>query len=85
MHHGPLTEFTTDPIACMRRMQDQFGELSALRQDNQQIVFAIGPEWNQRILTDNQTFLSQFFAVRGSRTSSQRRVTSGLLLSLIHI
>lgn len=76
---GRLTEFAEDPIACMRRLHARHGDLVALREGDQQIVFAIGPEWNQRILTDGNTYHSRFFAVRGSRRSAQRRVTSGLL------
>lgn len=76
---GRLQDFADQPLACMRRLQRQCGDLAVLREADQQLVFAFGPQWNKRILADSDTFHSRFFAVRGSRRSSQRRVTSGLL------
>ena len=79
IENGRLLDFADDAIACMRGLRERHGELAALRDDGQQIVFAFGPHWNQRILSDAATFHSRFFAVRGGRRSAQRRVTSGLL------
>ncbi len=76
---GSLMEFPEDPIACMRRLHAAHGELAVLQQDEQRLVFVFGQKWNQRVLSDAKTFHSRFFAIRGPRHSSQRRVTSGLL------
>lgn len=76
---GRLFDFPDDPIACMRRLQAQHGEIAALEEGGQRIYFAFGPEYNRQILTDVNTFHSQFCAIRGSRNSSQRKLTSGLL------
>jgi cytochrome P450 len=77
--HGSLTDFPRDPIACMRSLYERHGLLAALEENGARIVFAFGPEHNQRILSDTKTFHSQFFAIRGPKNSSQRRLTSGLL------
>ena len=77
--HGSLLSFPLDPIACMRSLYEQHGRLAVLEENRARIVFAFGPEYNQRILSDTQTFHSQFFAIRGPKNSSQRRLTSGLL------
>ena len=77
--HGSLLDFPRDPIACMRALHERHGLLAALEEGGARIVFAFGPENNQRILSDTGTFHSQFFAIRGPKNSSQRRLTSGLL------
>lgn len=77
--NGRLRDFSDDPIACMRRLQKEAGNLVALEQDGQQIVIAIGAELNRQILTNGDHFHSQFFALRGPKNSAQRRLTSGLL------
>lgn len=77
--HGRLLDFPDDPIRCMRRLHATHGELAALEEEGQRIVFIFSPSWNQRVLSDAQTFHSRFFAVRGPRNSAQRRLTSGLL------
>jgi cytochrome P450 len=77
--HGSLLDFPRDPIACMRSLYERHGLLAALEENQARIVFAFGPEYNQRILSDVQTFHSQFFAIRGPKNSAQRRLTCGLL------
>jgi cytochrome P450 len=77
--HGSLLDFPRDPIACMRSLYERHGLLAALEENRARIVFAFGPEFNQRILSDTRTFHSQFFAIRGPKNSAQRRLTSGLL------
>jgi len=76
---GSLLEFPEDPIACMKRLYAEHGDLAVLEEDGQRLVFVFGPEYNRQVLSDSKTFHSQFFAVRGGRRSAQRRVTSGLL------
>jgi cytochrome P450 len=77
--HGRLLDFPHDPVACMRRLYEEHGRLAALEENRARIVFAFGPEYNQRILSDIKTFHSQFFAIRGPKNSAQRRLTCGLL------
>ncbi|MDA0284613.1 MAG: cytochrome P450 [Planctomycetota bacterium] len=76
---GRLSEFSNDPISCMRRVQNAGGNLIAMEEDGQQIVFAFGAELNRQILSRGDSFHSQFFAIRGPKHSAQRRLTSGLL------
>lgn len=76
---GSLLQFSDDPIACMKRLQNEHGDLAVLADGDQRLVFIFSPELNRLVLSDTQTFESRFFAVRGNRKSAQRRVTSGLL------
>ena len=50
-----------------------------MEDQGQRIYFVFGPEFNHQVLSDGNAFHSRFFAIRGSRNSSQRRVSSGLL------
>ncbi len=79
VEYGSLLQFSDDPIACMKRLQQRFGDQAVLQDNGQRLVFVFSPELNRQVLSDSQVFQSQFFAVRGSRNSSQRRVTAGLL------
>lgn len=76
---GRLLDFPDDPIGCMLRLRGEHGDLCALREGNQQIAFAFGPEYNQLVLSDTKRFHSRFFAIRGGRRTAQRRLSSGLL------
>jgi len=76
---GRLQDFSADPVTCMRRLQSACGNLVALREDDQQLIFAFGPEYNRHLLSQTDLFHSRFFAIRGPRASAQRRLTAGLL------
>ncbi len=76
---GSLLQFSDDPIACMKRLHQEHGDLAVLADGDQRLAFVFSPELNRHILADSQAFESRFFAVRGNRKSAQRRVTSGLL------
>jgi cytochrome P450 len=76
---GNLLDFPRDPLLCMRRLYQTHGDLAALEGDGQRLVFAFGPKLCQQVLSDARTFHSRFFAIRGPRNSSQRRLTCGLL------
>lgn len=79
IHHGSLLQFSENPIACMRLLHQHYGDIAVLREGSQQLVFVFSPDLNRQVLADGEVFHSRFFAVRGSRNSAQRRVTSGLL------
>ena len=76
---GSLLDFPRDPLLCMRRLYREHGAVAALEEGGHRLVFAFGPEHCQQVLSDPRTFQSRFFAIRGSRNSSQRRLTCGLL------
>jgi len=76
---GSLLDFPADPLAVMRRLHKQHGDIAALQDGDQRIVFVFSPEYNKQVLSDGRIFHSQFFALRGGKRSAQRRVTSGLL------
>ena len=76
---GNLLDFPSDPIRCMQGLYARHGELAALEDGSQKLVFVFGPEWNQIVLSDSARFHSRFFAIRGPKRSAHRRLTSGLL------
>ena len=76
---GRLYDFVEDPMACMLGLRKRHGDLAVLEEDSQRIVFVFGPELNQRVLSDGDTFHSRFFSIRGPRNSAQRRLTSGIM------
>ena len=76
---GRLMDFSDNPCTCMRRLYRTHGNIAALEEQGQRLVFIFGPQYNQQVLSDARTFHSRFFAIRGPRNSSQRRLTSGLL------
>lgn len=76
---GSLLDFPADPIRCMQGLYRKHGELAALQDGSQKLVFVFGPTWNQKVLSDSARFHSRFFAIRGPRRSAHRRLTSGLL------
>ncbi|MCI0379261.1 MAG: cytochrome P450 [Gemmataceae bacterium] len=77
--HGKLLDFPADPIRCMRELQRRHGDVAALEECGSRLVFVFSPELNQKVLTDMRRFHARFFAVRGPKNSSQRRLTCGIL------
>src|SRR5206468_1381715 len=76
---GRLLDFPDDPIACMKALHARHGNVCAMEEQGQRIYFVFGPEFNHQVLSDGTNFHSRFFAIRGARNSSQRRLSSGLL------
>lgn len=76
---GSMRDFARDPIACMSALREQFGNLVALHEGGQQVVFAFGADFNRELLSQADKFHSRFFAARGPKNSPLRRLTSGLL------
>jgi cytochrome P450 len=76
---GRLFDFVEDPMACMLGLRKRHGNLAILEEDSHRLVFVFGPELNQQVLSDCDTFESRFFAIRGPRNSAQRRLTSGIM------
>lgn len=76
---GRLQEFVADPVACMRQLHREHGDVAVLRESQQQLVFIFSPELNHQVLCDTKQFYSRFFALRGPKYSAQRRLTCGLL------
>jgi cytochrome P450 len=76
---GNLAEAASDPLGVLRRQYETHGEISAFEDAGQRVIFVFGPEYNQRVLSDPETFHSYFFPLRGPKGSAQRRLTSGLL------
>jgi cytochrome P450 len=77
--HARLLDFAEAPAAWMQRLYQAHGDIAALEDQGQRIVFVFGPRYNHQILSDTHTFHARFAALRGPRNSAQRRLTSGLL------
>jgi cytochrome P450 len=76
---GSLLSFPRDPLARMRQLHATHGPVAALEGEGRRLAFVFSPAYVQEVLTDVATYHSQFFAIRGSRNSAQRRVTSNIL------
>src|SRR3954451_20768210 len=76
---GSLLSFPRDPLACMRQLHATHGPVAALEDAGRRLAFVFSPAYVQEVLTDVATYHSQFFAIRGSRNSAQRRVTGNIL------
>jgi cytochrome P450 len=76
---GRLMDFSDNPFTCMKRLYRTHGNIAALEEQGQRLVFVFGPEYNQQVLSDAKTFHSRFFAIRGPKNSAQRRLTCGIL------
>ncbi len=74
-----LLDFPRDPLDVLRSLHAEHGSIAALEDQGTRLHFVFSPEYNYQVLSDAATFHSRFFAIRGSRNSAQRRLTSGLL------
>ncbi len=71
--------FSEDILHHLLELHAVHGPIAAIEDGRQRIVFSFDPEFNKQVLSDTATFEARFFAVRGPKSSSQRRVTCGLL------
>jgi cytochrome P450 len=76
---GSFTAFTRDILGHLFDLHEQHGPIAALEENGQKVVFLFDPVYNKQVLSDSTTYEAHFFAIRGPRRSSQRRVTCGLL------
>ena len=44
---GRLMQFADDPIACMRQLNHDHGDLAVLEENDQRLVFVFSPELNR--------------------------------------
>ncbi|MEX0612484.1 MAG: cytochrome P450, partial [Pirellulales bacterium] len=63
----------------IRWLHRRHGPIAMVEDGGQRVVFLFSPEFNQQVLSDTERFHARFFAVRGPKRSSQRRLTCGLL------
>ena len=58
--NGNLLEFPEDPIACMRQLHREFGDMAVLEDQGQRIGFVFSPELNREVLSNSNTYHSSF-------------------------
>ena len=75
----PLSDFTDDVLGHLFRLHERFGPVAAIEDGGQRVVMLFDPALNHQVLRDTETFNVRFFPIRGPKTSSQRRLTCGLL------
>jgi cytochrome P450 len=71
--------FFSDPVAYMRTLHRQYGEIAAVVAGTKGAVFAFGPRYNEQVLGNPNTFLSTGITMSGPPDSAHRRVGFGLL------
>jgi cytochrome P450 len=74
-----LGDFARDLFHGIRWLHRLHGPIAMIEDRGQRVVFLFSPEFNQQVLSDTERFHARFFAVRGPKRSSQRRLTCGLL------
>lgn len=74
-----LADFSADVMGGLQRLHKRFGSCAAIDDGAFRVVFAFDPALNKQMLSDYQLYQTRFFAIRGPKRSSQRRVTCGLL------
>lgn len=79
MSRGSLVDLSRDLLGGMFRLHEEHGPIAALDDGDSRVLFLFDPAYNRQVLSDAQTFQAHFFALRGPKRSSQRRVTCGLL------
>lgn len=72
-----LLDLLPDPVACMTRLHERFGNIAACKHEGQTFVFAFGPEYHKPFFTDGETYFI-FSRFPGPRGSSHRRFGRGL-------
>jgi cytochrome P450 len=77
--YADLSAFGEDILGGLFRLQAVCGPIAAVRDGSSLVVFLFDPTLNQQVLSDPETFHARFFAIRGPKRSSQRRLTCGLL------
>lgn len=75
---GNLIQFRRNPIAYMRRIQKNYGEIVAFVKGFEKTVFAFGPRHNQQLLSDPTNFHSMGLPFPSLPDSAQKRITYGL-------
>src|SRR5437762_13682387 len=76
--------FFRDPIDCMRKFHADFGPLVAMhrrwipRYQRKLDIFAVGAEFNRRVLGNPAEFRATGQIIRGPEDSAQRRLLFGL-------
>ena len=74
-----LADFQLDVLGGLRRLHAKFGPIAAIQDGPLRVIFTFDPAYNKQLLTNVELFNTRFFAIRGPKRSSQRRVTCGLL------
>lgn len=76
---GAFADFAQDMLAGFQQLHADHGPIAALEEGSQKIIFLFDPQYNYQVLSDAATFQARFFAIRGPKTSAQRKITCGLL------
>jgi len=77
--------FVGDPIPVMRALYRErgpvtaFGKINRLSKHERLLVMAFGPEYNQQILSDPDTFRSRGLVLQGPQGSAHQRIRFGLI------
>ncbi|HEX9780671.1 MAG TPA: cytochrome P450 [bacterium] len=77
---GNFFSFMRDPIAYLRRLSATYGPVASMSAgDPRGMIFAFGPDHNQRIMGQPELFLNAGITHLGPRGTANRRVSYGLL------
>jgi hypothetical protein len=68
---GSLLRFSDDPIACMKELHRDHGDLAVLADGDQRLVFVFSPELNRHVLSDTQTLQSEISTATSNLRSAE--------------
>lgn len=72
-----VQDFLHDPVGCMSRLARTYGNIAVFGSSEAPLAFVFGPEYNQRVFGDPESFhiLARF---PGPKRSAQRRIARGM-------
>lgn len=78
--------FMSDPVGTARRIYERYGPVAELSfpigsdtGGGLSFMFGIGPRYNERVLSDPQSFRTSGIMMQGPRGSAQRRIRNGIV------
>lgn len=71
--------FLQDPVGCLIRMHRENGAVTSYTRKGKPVVFMLGPQYNERILGDPETFHVLPITLPGAEGTAQRRIGQGLV------
>lgn len=75
---GNMGRLFSFPSRYLRRMYEEYGDISAITHDNASIIFVFHPEHNRVVLSDANTFWTREEFIRIPEGSALKRVGAGL-------
>lgn len=81
---GNMLRVFRDPVAALPKLTERYGRVAALAKDNPMMVYALGPEYNQLLLSDAHLFhtvdATALFSIKPDPDSAVIRLANAVTL-----